>query len=295
MPGLTKEAVIELQTTGSATFVERLKSIADRSFEAITTRDNFGSTGYTPFLLGGMSAGREWVGSRVLNAIRTYGVKFTGKKYENTVEVEVEEVADNPAASAARIARAMADTAGLHEAKQAWAVLSGNAVGFDSEPLFGEHTYTEADGTTVIATYNNSIDGTGDTWYLCNARTLIVATRTGEDYNFQVIGGDNSEYQFLNDKVAMGWRARKIFAPGLWIDAVRSSKALTADNLQEAITLAHSFRNEKGEKLDNRPTHLVVPRSLEAAADKLIKAAFINGGDSNTNLNKLQVIVCDYL
>jgi phage major head subunit gpT-like protein len=93
----------------------------------------------------------------------------------------------------------------------------------------------------------------------------------------------------------MGWRARKIFAPGLWIDTVKSAKALTADNLQEAIALAHSFRNEQGEKVDNAPPHLVVPRSLEAAADKLIKAAFINGGDSNTNLNKLQVIVCDYI
>lgn len=293
---LTKDDLEAMKTTGSAKFVDTLAARTNRAYEAIITRDTFGSAGYVPFLLGGAGSGQEWTGSRLMKSMRSYGVRYNGKRYENSRKFEIVDLADDPAMAAARIAARMATSAALHEEKSVYNLLKSNAIGFDGEPLFGEHEYTDEDGTNVLASYSNDIAGTGPAWYLCNSESLIDATREGEDYTFQSIGGDgDSEFTFINDAVAMGWRARKIFAPGYWANSIRSKASLNQANLQEAIVRAASFKGDDGELLNNGMTHLVVPRALEADANKLIKAMLVNGGDTNIDYNRLQVIVSDLL
>lgn len=292
---LSNEAIEQIKTTGSAKFVDTLAARVGRAFEQIITRDTFGSAGYVPFMLGGVGTGQEWTGSRLMKKLRSYGVRFNGKKYENSVKVDVVDLADDPAMGAARVAARMAESAARFDEKAVYSVLKNNAAGFDGEPLFGTHTYEDEAGATV-ATYSNAIDGTASAFYLVNSKSVIVATREGEDFTFQAIGGAaDSQLTFEEDAVAMGWRTRKIYAPGFWANAVRSKAALTAENLQEAVALMHSFRGDDGEPLDNAPTHLVVPRSLEAAATKLLKAMLVNGGDTNTDYNRLTLIVSDDL
>ncbi len=282
---LSNEALQAIKATGSAKFADTLAARVGKAYEQLVTRDTFGSAGYVPFMLGGIAAGQEWVASRLMQALASFGVRFNGKKYENSVKVQVTDLADDPAMAAARVAARMADTAARYDEKAVYGVLKSNSAGFDGEPLFGTH-----------GTYSNDIEGTGAAWYIGNSQSIIVATREGEDFTFQAIGGTaDSELTFAEDAVAMGWRARKIYAPGFYAHTVRSKAALTAENLQEAISRAHSFRNEAGEPIDNAPTHLVVPRALEAAATKLLKAMLVNGGDTNTDYNRLTLIVSDDL
>lgn len=284
-----------IKATGSAKFVDTLAARKGKAYEAIITRETFGSAGYVPFLLGGAGSGQEWTTTRLMRQMRSYGVRFNGKKYENSTKVEITDIADDPAMGAARIAARMADSAARHEEKAVYGVLKANAAGFDGKPLFGEHKYEAEDGT-VLATFSNDIEGSGAAWYLCNSESIIDATREGEDYEFQAIGGtSDSELTFMEDAVAMGWRTRKIFAPGYWANTVRSKAALTADNLQDAIVLRAGFKGDDGEPLNNAATHLVVSRANEAAATKLLKAMLIGGGDTNTDYNRLQLIVSDDL
>lgn len=290
---LTRETLDELAATYSSKFEDTMTARIDGAHKAIRVEDDFGSTGYAPFITGGVGVGREWIGARVFKKVQSYGVRFIGKLYENTVKVPVVDLEDDPALSAAKIATAQTRSAARHDEIHTFGVLKNNQVGFDNVPLFGEHSYLADDGTTVIATYNNDIAGTSSAWYLCNDRSIVVATRRGEDYTGQALVG--TDLQFNEDAVAMGWRARKIFAPGFWADSVRSKKALTPENLDEAIQLAHSFKSDDGQPIDNAPKFLVVPRSLESAARKLIKAELVNGGETNIYFNRLQVIVSDDL
>lgn len=290
---ISAAALAELKSTLSAKFATDLAARVEKAYEAFVTRDTFGSEGYVPFLIGGVGAGQEWTDTRVMRAINEYGIRYVGKLYENSVKIKKTTLADNIAAKAATIGAKMAVSADAHEEIQAYNVLASNPNGFDGDPLFGlDHKYSDAEGADTFA---NVIDGAAAAWYLVNKEALIIADREGEGYTAQVYGGDNTEIDFVEDSLAIGWRARKIFAPGFWANAMKCKTALTADNLQSAIALKATFKNDTGELLGNPFTHLVVGRSNEAAALKLLKAALINGGDTNVYLNRLQLIVSDQL
>lgn len=288
---LSKQAIDELNATYTAKFVDSMSARPVADIDPIVAKDSFGAAGYVPGLSGQIGAGQEWTTTRLMKAMKSYGQRFIGKLYENSIKVKEVDLADDPNLQAAKLAASMSEQAGIDRVQHLVNVLTDpTVVGFDGDPLFGTHTH-EANG----ASYDNNIEGTAGAraWYIANSASLIDATRTGEDYTPQVHGGPGSDIQFNEDAVAFGYRARKIFAPGPWWNSTRSFKALTEENLQEAIARQLSFKGDRGQLLRNAPTHLVVFRQDEAAARKLLQAQLVNGGDTNTMYNRLQLIVLD--
>lgn len=290
---LSQAQVDELRVTGTSSFETQLSQSVDETYKLFTAQESFGSEGYVPVLLGGIGAGQEWLNSRVMHRINEYGVKYTGKVYENSVVMKNTQVADAIAATAAKVGSELAKDSRQDSALRAISILTANPNGFDGEPLFGTHTYSAAAGA---ASYSNLIDGTGPAFYLLNEYSLVEATRTGEATTFGVIGGtQDSHLGFTEDSVAMGWRHRKIFAPGFWANAVCSKAPLTSENLRAAMTTQVKFKNDAGKRIGAKAKYLVVGHSNAAAAEKLIKAALIDGGNTNLDLGRLQLIVLDDL
>lgn len=291
---MTKEKLAELITTATGRFVDDMKARVT-PVDAIVTDDTCSNGGYSPYFLGGIGAGRKWIGSRVYTKLRSFGVKFTAEKFEKTVEIPSDELTDNPAVDGAKIGARLAESAALTEVKQTLSVLKDNAVGFDLDPLFGEHEYVDqnADGTVklengqpvVLGSYNNDIDGNGPAWYLASKKSIVRVTQVGEDYNVVMKGGsaETSEYTFDTDNLAWGWKARKIFRGGMPYYTIRSKQPLTAESYQAAKDLGATFTNDAGELVDNRFTHIVVKRgtAAAAAAKKLFTQAFLANGESN--------------
>lgn len=290
---LSQAQVDEVRVTGTSSFETQLSQAVDETYKLFTLQESFGSEGYVPVMLSGIGAGQEWVNARVMHAISEYGVKFTGKVYENSVKMKNTQVADAIAATAAKVGAELAKDARQDSALRAIGVLKNNAAGFDQDPLFGTHTYSAEPGATV---FSNDIDGTNEPWFLLNDYSLVEAVRTGEGPTFAVIGGtQDSHLGFMEDAVAMGWRYRKIFAPGFWANSVRSKAALTSANLRAAMNLQVKFKNDAGKRLGVKAKYLVVGTSNAAAAEALIKAALVDGGNSNLDLGRLQLIVLDDL
>lgn len=294
---LTKAKLLEVMTTASAKFVDSMQARTDNSYEAIVTRDSFGSAGYTPFLLGGFGSGRLWSGARLFKRLKSYGVKFMGMKFEDTYEIEADELADNPALSGAKIGKGLSSSAARHEQIEITKVLSENKAGFDGEPLFGVHEYLADDGTTVIGTYTNDIAGSAAPFYLANKQSLLIADRDGENYRMQTMGGGDSEHTFVTDNIAFGWRARKIFAPCLAFNTIRSANPVTEENVLTAYQTQIGFRSDSGQPLDNAPTHIVVKRGTaqEAAAERLLTLRTLAAGGDNPMYNKLKILALDDL
>lgn len=74
--------------------------------------------------------------------------------------------------------------------------------------------------------------------------------------------------------------------------------ALTEANLEVAMKLASDQVDERGLKIQMVPNVLVVPRSLEYTAAKIIKTSQMPGGnnnDINPMYNKFKIVVLDYL
>lgn len=290
---LSQAQVDELRVTGTSAFETQLSQAVDETYKLFTMQESFGATGYVPVLLGGIGAGQEWLTTRVMHNVNEYGVKYTGKVYENSVKMKNTQVADAVAATAAKVGAELAKDARQDSALRAISVLLANPNGFDGDPLFGEHVYSAAQGAPV---YSNAIAGQGPAWFLLNDYSLVEATRTDENTTFGVIGGtQDSHLGFTEDAVAMGWRHRKIFAPGFWANSVRSEAALTSENLRAAMTAQVKFKNDAGKRIGAKAKYLVVGHSNAAAAEKLIKAALIDGGNSNLDLGRLQLVVLDDL
>jgi phage major head subunit gpT-like protein len=294
MSDLTTVATADLpliKSTASAKFEATLQAAAEQTYRLFTTQDSYSTTeGYVPTIMGGIGPAQEWVTERVLHSIADFGVRFTGKVYANGVTIKKEQLRTSPVKTAAKMGAAMANDAVGFPHRKAIEMLISNAAGFDRDPLFGNHKFSAAVGAAV---YSNDIAGSNNAWYLLNEESLIEAT--GEAAILQFYGGDNTKIDFLDDGLAMGWRSVKIFAPGFWGNSVRSKADLTSANLRAAMNRQALFKNDKGQRIGLKPKFLVVGHSNAAAAEKLIKAALVDGGNTNLDMGRLQLIVLDDL
>lgn len=293
---LNHDAVNALRTTGTAKFVDAMKSRTTGDYEKFCQRDSFGSTGYSPFLLLGFGTGSKWLTTRAMKALRSLGIRFDGELHEDSYKVKNTELSDDPALKGAQIGSKMAQSAAVYEEIQAFGILKNNVTGFDGSAMFGDHIIVADDGTTTVAEYNNDMGGSGPAWFVTDAEAALIAKRTDEDYSFAVIGGSqDTELGFNEDATAFGWRMRGLFKPGFFTHAIRSKQPLTGDNLDAVLQRSASFRSDTGLPMSNKPTHLIVPRALEPAAIKLLNMLLVNGGESNPYYGRLQLIVSDYL
>ncbi len=287
---LSAADLASIKSTATSKFETSIQNVSEQTYKLFTVQDTFGTEGYVPTMLGGLGAAAEWLNKRVLHRVAEFGIRFVGKVYANGIQEKKEVIRVSPVATAAKYGAMLAkDAAGFGNTKFIDA-LKNNVPGFDRDAWFGDHTFSDEPDAVV---QSNLIAGSGPTWYLLNEESFVEAT--AEDYHFQTYGGDNTQIDFMEDSLGLGWRAVKIFAPGFWANAVASKATLTSENLNGAITVQSKFKNDKGVRIGAKAKYLVVPRSLSAAAEKLIKAALVEGGNTNTDLGRLTLVVLDDL
>jgi phage major head subunit gpT-like protein len=279
-------------TTATAKYDTILQENVQGLHTAFTAQDTYGTEGWIPTMLGGMGPSQEWLTTRVLHESASYGVRFVGKVYANGQTVKKETLRVSPVKTAAKIAAQVAKNAQNESYKRVMAALIANIEGFDKDPLFGDHRYSSAVDATV---FSNDMGGTGEKFYLVNADSMVEVTADGCNYALQVYAGDNTSIDFMEDSMAFGWRAVKIFGAGFWANSIRSGAALTSENLRACLAKGATFRNDTGERLGQKYTHLLVGQGNASAAEKLIKAALVNGGDTNIDYGRLQLLVLDEL
>ncbi len=101
---------------------------------------------------------------------------------------------------------------------------------------------------------------------------------------------------FMNKEYVYGVDYRAAFGYTFPQLAFRSELALDDANFDAAIQSMAELTAWDGErKLEIKPTHLVCGYSNRAAANALLKAQFINGGDTNTNAEAVELIVSPFL
>jgi phage major head subunit gpT-like protein len=70
---------------------------------------------------------------------------------------------------------------------------------------------------------------------------------------------------------------------------------LTENTVATALTLLARMKDDSGNPLGLRGTHLLVPPELEVAARKVVNATLTGGGNTNVLAGRLQVVVSPYL
>lgn len=299
---MTKEKLLEVMTTTTARLNDALRARTSKDHEALVTDDTCSDRGYSPSMLGGVGRGRKWVGNRVYTRLRSMGVRFDVEKYEKTIEVELDDLNDDPTITGAKIAAKLMESIELTDEYETYSVLRENKLGFDMDPLFGTHEYVEIDRVTgkakldangnpiVLGSYSNDVAPADpadavDPYFFGSKNSIVRVTRIGEDFKPSVKGGtpEQSEHTFDNDTVVFGWRARKLYMPGLPFYTIRCTKPFSAEVYQELKDLSRTFINDAGEVVSNKFTHLYVKAGSQAAAAarKLFGQQFLANGESN--------------
>ena len=246
---------------------------------------------------------REWVGDRVLNVLKTSGYSLANKKFEDSIGVAREDIEDDNVGMYTPLFTELGRTSNEHIDESVFALLKANGDCFDGQNFFDvDHPIYGINGTTetVLGTYSNAdIDSATPTalrWYLLDCsrplKPLIYQNRL--DAKLTSMDNEADEGVFMRDEYRHGVRARRAFGYGLPQLAFASNKTLNADNYAKAKAAMANQVTDNNRKLGVRPTILVVPPQLEAAAKALIKAETING-TTNIHRDDVEILVTPFV
>lgn len=252
--------------------------------------------------LGNFPQMREWIGDRVINDMKESSYTIENKKYEATLGVDRTDIEDDNLGQY----RVLAQTQGQETVDFFWRQIAKLIVGgftslcYDGQNFFDtDHpVYEKPDGTgTNKATSNVLGTGSGAPWFLLDLnrplKPFIMQERMKPEYD--EIKDVQNDTVFMKDKYLYGIRYRGNWGYGLWQQAVASKEELTAANFEKAYGMMEAFKRDGGDPLGLKPTHLIVDVSNRAAAETILLKQNLAGGESNTNYNRVRLVVCRWL
>ncbi|MNU44057.1 Mu-like prophage major head subunit gpT [compost metagenome] len=234
---------------------------------------------------------------RVIKHLDVHAAKVDVKKYTKTTGVTFEDIRDGKTPEAVLAAAGVGRSAKRHPDRLVYGVLKNNSMClYDGKPLFAADHAINNDDATKGTFSNEDMSGDGPTWYIARPEShpVLFGVRTGEDYSFGTLGAD-SELAFMKEVVLFGVRCRVVAAGGLPQFIYRSNKPLTPANLEAAVAAMEAVVGPEGQPIVNSPTHIFVPKSLRAAAKRIINGDKNDKGGYNEWYGSMDLTVSDYL
>lgn len=243
---------------------------------------------------------REWIGDRHIKQLASHGFKIRNRKFESTVVVTREDIADDRVGVYTPMFKEMGRVSKQHPETMLFELLAsgfdGDAVCYDGQSFFdAEHPIKVADMATELV--SNVQAGSGAPWFLLDLSKAIkpMVWQDREKYEFQSLTDNtNGERVFMRDEYLYGIRARVNCGFGLWQLAFGSKATLDATNYEAAREAMMKFGGDRGQKLGIMPTHLVVGPSNEKKARALVNSDQ-NDGTSNIWKGTAEIILTPFL
>ena len=253
---------------------------------------------------------REWLGDRVIRNLVAQGFTVRNRKFEDTISVDRDDIADDRFSIFGPYLREMGRMARVHPDELVYGLLANgfSELAYDGQFYFDtDHPVIDENDQEVSV--SNFQAGAGPAWYLIDGSRAVkpIIFQTREPYKFQRLDRETDENVFMRDEHLYGIRARVNAGFGLWQLAYASKSALDAANYGAARAAMQKFFGDNGRKLGIMPTLLVVPPDLEQAARQLlgggsrIEATGAPAGDTthvsitNEWRDSAQLIVTPYL
>lgn len=300
MAALTQAQIDALKTTLVARWDSGLKlSPDDWKKIAKLVKSNGKSNTYE--WLSQFPAFREWVGSRLHKVFKETAYTVVNRKFESTVDVQRTDIEDDNIGQYGTLAESAGQSATDLKNDLVFQALSAGfaSVCYDGQYFFDtDHpVYPNEDGSGVAASVSNMQAGAGSPWVLlCTKRAaspIYLQERMAAE--FDSITSVQNGNVFDRDVYSFGGRWRGEAAYGFWQCAFGSKAALTADNFNAAYAAMMKFSGDGGRKLGIVPDTLVTGPDNMSAAEALLKAQQNAAGASNTNYNKVQLIVTPWM
>jgi phage major head subunit gpT-like protein len=300
MAALTQVQIDALKTTLVARWNAGLKlSPDDWKKIAKLVKSNGKSNTYE--WLSQFPAFREWVGSRLHKVFKETAYTVVNRKFEATVDVQRTDIEDDNIGQYGTLAESAGQSATDLQNDLVFQALSAGfaSVCYDGQYFFDtDHpVYPNEDGSGVAVSVSNMQAGAGAPWVLlCTKRAASpIYLQERMKAEFDSITSVQNGNVFDLDVYSFGGRWRGEAAYGFWQCAFGSKAALDAANFNAAYTAMMKFTGDGGRKLGIVPDTLVTGPDNMAAAEALLKAQQNAAGSSNTNYNKVQLIVTPWM
>ena len=300
MAALTQVQIDALKTTLVARWNAGLKlSPDDWKKVAKLVKSNGKSNTYE--WLSQFPAFREWVGSRLHKVFKQTAYTVVNRTFESTVDVQRTDIEDDNIGQYGTLAESAGQSATDLKNDLVFQALSAGfaSVCYDGQYFFDtDHpVYPNEDGSGVAASVSNMQAGAGAPWVLlCTKRAASpIYLQERMSAEFDSITSVQNGNVFDLDVYSFGGRWRGEAAYGFWQCAFGSKAALDAANFNAAYAAMMKFTGDGGRKLGIVPDTLVTGPDNMAAAEALLKAQQNAAGASNTNYNKVQLIVTPWM
>lgn len=248
--------------------------------------------------LGQIPGMREWIGDRQINNIGQYDYSIKNKKFESTVAVSRDKVDDDQYGIYAPMFEMLGQNAMEHPDILVFGLL---ALGFaspcyDKQYYFDtDHPVIQADGT--IASVSNYQAGAGAPWFLLDTRRPLkpIIFQDRKSANLVALDKETDGNVFMKNQLIYGVDSRCNVGFGFWQMAFGSKATLDATNFEAAYDAMGAFKGDQGKPLGVAPNMLVVGPSNASKGRKIVQAQLINGGESNTNFNRVELLEVPWL
>lgn len=244
---------------------------------------------------------REWVGSRLHKALSEKAYNVVNKKFEATVDVQRTDIEDDLLGHYASIAESQGQAAkDLQNDLIFQAVAAGfTSACYDDQYFFDtDHpVYANEDGTGTVTPVSNMQAGTGAPWVLlCTKRApkpFYLQERVAVQFESQTTAATPNVFDL--DVYSFGGRWRGNAAYGFWQCAFGSKADLTVGNFEAAYDAMMNFKGDGQRKLGVVADTMLVGVSNRVKAEAILEKEKINGGDSNPNYKRVNLIVTPWM
>ncbi|SMG61810.1 Mu-like prophage major head subunit gpT family protein [Cedecea sp. NFIX57] len=246
---------------------------------------------------------REWIGDREIHKLAEYEYAIKNRKFESTITIPADKIADNQLAMFSNITAEMGQRAARHPDQLLFELLRNgtSAKGYDGVPFFGEHSVSGLagkSGKVSNASLAASKPDAKSPWYLLDLsralRPFIWQER--EKYTLTALTDPRqSRDVFMRDEYLYGIRGRGSMGYGFWQMAFMSNLELTADNFTALRGRMVSQRDHAGDLLGIKPSVLLVGESNREAAFYIAQAQTLAGQAPNPNYNLVDVWVTPFI
>lgn len=238
---------------------------------------------------------RKWTGDRQLQGISASKYELENEDYEESVQVDRNNIEDDSYGIFAPLMSMMGDECGRFRDVLAFQVLSSGfaTACYDGQYFFDtDHPVLNQHGV-VGATGSNFQGGSGTPWYLVDESRQVKPVIIQRRRDFSLTRDDSD--LFKQKKFTYGADGRFVGGYGFWQFAYASKETLNYANFNAAVATMIGLRGDYAKPIGAMPTHLYVPASLRTAALEVVKRERLANGETNINQNAVEVKVIPYL
>jgi len=248
--------------------------------------------------LGKIPRMREWIGDRQIQNLKLHTYSIKNKKFETTVGVDRDDIEDDQLGVYNPIFQTLGQNAAELPDELVFALFAlGFTTGcYDGQYFFDDdHPVLLADGST--ASVSNVQAGAGNPWYLLDTRRPLkpFIYQERKKPKFVAMDKETDANVFMKNEYLYGVDCRCNVGFGFWQQAFGSKSELDAANFNAAYDAMGAFKGDQEKPLGIKPNLLVVGASNASAGRKIVEAQLINGGDSNTNFKRVELLECPWL